>query len=337
MATSAYAIDETRNLTLVTAQGESREDTQYLWTPLDVIDPDRKHQLAHVERGGEEVASKCLRRSWCHNFVPRCTFTPLEKWFEPIGIAELIPDGIRPSTLKLADVPLVPEGMPPTQFFMRHQDPIGIPTYPGEDAPLIMQVAGYRGLTRVNSLFGKVWDSGDVQLIQEEFFPFDKPLPIALRLIEDRIKEVAKSGYPQLGDEMLKSCDTARRWARRRIDIEHTLLDTRTRHNHTYSYSAIASQLLAQLEMTPKDRGSETTALAEAIIKAMFDRQPQTQSVDVEAIVKAVLMAQQAVQTAAMPAAEAAEFACGMCGEKFDTAQGKNMHETRWCKNRPTE
>lgn len=331
MLATAPRIDETAGLSLVVKEGEHREQTRYVFTAGDVIEPDRKYQVATLRAGGEEVASRCLRRT--PNYIPRCELTPLEPWLEPIGIPELVPEGVRPVTVAQAVQPELPPLVNPTQFFRRNEPMIGIQHFPGEDLPLIIEVTGYRGVKEIESVRNKGWESGEVQALQEEFFPANTDKPIALRLIEDRIREVSLAGgiYKQIGDEKLMSCDAFRRWALRRIGVEHGLLNTRTAHQHTYSYSQLAPQLLAQLEMNPRDQGSESTELAKAIVGEFLKHQaPSAQpvSVDVEAIVKAVLMAQGALK---QPAAAPEVFKCDKCEKTFDSSQGLQMHKNRWC------
>lgn len=339
MATPAYRIDETKGLTLVTQDGEKRDQTLYLFTALDVIDPDRKRQISTLRDGGEEVKSSCLRRT--PNYIPRCELTPLEVWFEPIGIAELAGDSMK----DLVSVgQTITEELPPMvnpgQFFRRHEPMMGMPHYPGVDIGSVIDLVGYRGVKEIESLKGIDWNTGEAQKIQEAFFPAGwAKTVIPLRLIENRIKEVGVGSLRMIGEEKLASCEQSRQWALRRIGIEHGLLATRTKEDWTYSYSTLAPQLLAQLEMSPKDQGSDVTNLAQELVKQLIAAQQPVvqapilgQQVDlnaaIETAVKAALLAHGIGAIAIAPT----EYICDGCDhEPFDTAQGLAMHKTRWC------
>lgn len=328
-------IDETKGLSLVTKDGAGREDTRYIWTALDVVDPDRKYQIETLQDGGEEVASVCLRRT--PNYIPRCELTPLETWFEPIGIPELAGDAMKDLVSVGGAQPLVPVNVNPGQFFRQHEPMMGMPHYPGQDLPLVIDLVGYRGVKEIESLRGIDWESGEAQSIQEEFFPRTWVKPIPLRLIEDRIIEVSQHDHGEIGDEMRASLDRSRRWAMARIGIEHGLLQTRTAHNHTYTYSRLAPQLLAQLEMEPRDVGNDTSKFAKEIAAALIAaQQPVQQPVNIERIVEQAVKAALLAHGVGVPV-EAKEYVCEGCGDAFDTPQGKALHKTRHCKANKSE
>jgi hypothetical protein len=329
MATPQPRIDETRGLSLVSRDGKTREQTRYLFTALDVIDPDRKYQISTVRDGGEEVAARCLRRT--PNYIPRCELTPLETWFEPIGIPELAGD--RMDDLVSLSVP-APEVLPqfnPTSFFRRNEPTMGMPHYPGVDLPLIIEVAGYRGVKEIEAMRGVEWESGEAQRIQEAIFPASWEKPVALRLIEDRIKEAAVGSLLPVGEEMLLSLDRSRRWALTRIGAEHGLLQTRIKHDHTYTYSRLAPQLLAQLEMEPKDVGNETSRFAKEIVQELLAAQKATAPVDINGIVEQAVKA--ALLARGISDEPKADFPCLQCNEKsFPTQAGLDAHQRQWCK-----
>lgn len=342
MATPSYRIDETRGLSLVTKDGAGREQTRYLFTALDVVDPDRKYQIETLQDGGEEVASVCLRRT--PNYIPRCELTPMETWFEAIGIPELAGDAMKDLVSVGGAQPQVPVNVNPGQFFRAHEPMMGMPHYPGQDLPLVIELVGYRGVKEIESLRGIEWESGEIQGIQEAFFPRTWEKPIPLRLIEDRIKEVGTFGFSNVAEEMRASLDRSRRWAMARIGIEHGLLQTRTAHNHTYTYSKLAPQLLAQLEMEPRDVGNDTAKFAKeiaaALIAAQQAAQPVQQPMNIESIVeqavKAALLAHGVGVTPAEP--EVKEYVCEGCGKSFDSPQGKSLHKSRHCEaNKPEQ
>lgn len=336
MALPQARIDETRGLTLVTKDGRTREATRYLFTALDALDPDRKYQLATLRAGGEEVASRCLRRT--NNYIPRCEFTPLETWFEPLGINELAGDEMQNLVSVGTDAPPdLPPLVNPGQFFRAHQPMMGVPHYPGVDLPLVIEVAGYRGVKEIESLRGIDWESGEAQRIRNEFFPAGSAPIIPFRLIEERIREVGKGELEPIAGEMLLSVDHSRRWALSRIGVEHGLLQTRTKHDHTYSYSRLAPQLLAQLEMEPKDVGTETSHFAKEIVRELIAAQSAvTQqpigNIDtiVEAAVKAALLAHGVGAPAPVK-----QYVCDGCEKAFDTPQGLSLHKTRHCAGKP--
>lgn len=339
MALPQARIDESRGLTLVHKEGEHREQTRYLFTALDVTDPDRKYQVETVRDGGEEVFSRCLRRT--PNYIPRCELTPLETWFEPIGIPELAGDSMKDLvSIGGTEKQIVPPNVNPGQFFRQHEPMMGLPHYPGIDLPLIIEVVGYRGVKEIESMRNIDWESGEAQRIQEAFFPRDWVKPLPLRLIEDRIKEVSASeGLTSVGGEMLASLDRGRRWAMTRIGVEHGLLQTRQAHQFTYTYSRLAPQLLAQLEMEPRDVGNDTAKFAKEIATALLSAQqvasqPQNIESIVEQAVKAALLAHGVGVDSAPTAVK--DYVCDGCQSSFDTPQGLSLHKTRHCKaNKP--
>lgn len=296
-------VDDSRGLSLVSKDGAGREDLRVVWTALDVVDPDRKYQIETLRYGGEEVESRCLRRT--PNYIPRCELTPLELWFEPIGIPELAGDAMKDLVTVGGQQPEVPQNVNPSQFFRAHSPMQGLPHYPGTDLPILLAQVGYRGVREISKFRATDWDSGEIQSVQEEFFPRrwkergpDGLLPAPLRVIEARIREVSASGLEAFGEDMLLALDHGRRWATTRIGVENGLLQTRIAHQHTYSYSKVALQLMAQLEVEPRDAGSETSRLAKEIVAALLAAQqvtaPQPVNIDaiVEQAVKAALLAQ---------------------------------------------
>jgi hypothetical protein len=334
MATPAAYIDETKGLTLISQDGEQRETPLCLFTAGDWIDPDRKRQNSFLQAGGDEAVARCLRRT--PNFIPRCRFTPFETWFEPIGINELAGDSMK--DLVTVSSPPVEASLfhSPEQMFRRSEPMMGMPHYPGVDIGSLLDQVGYRGVRQIASMKGLSWDKGEYVAIQQAFFPDDWEVPIALRLIEQRINEVGKVHSRVIADELLDACNLFRQAAQERINIEHGLLMTRKEHLHTYRYSRLAPQLLAQLEINPKDSGSDITQLAQELVKQLAMAQssvqaPITGPVDIEAIVAQAVKAALLAHGVGAPVA-ATEFICDGCDhEPFETAQGLAMHKTRWC------
>lgn len=342
---SGIVSDPTRGLELVDGKGEGVEATRYVFLGLDVLDPDRR-EVEHLRRGGEEVTSHCLRRT--PNFVPRCFITPVEIWVEHMPL-ELVPEGIRSVEVKDASLTAVPGNV--IQNMLRGKPLRSIRTYPGEELSDVIGTYQKVGILELEALRGVEWDSGEAQRLQEEFFPSDWPVPTALRLVEEQIKD-RHSVHPRVADDALRSTAQSRRWAQARLQAEHVLLDTRTRHEWTYTYSPIARSLLAQLEMTPRDQGWETMMAQSNIqlAQTIANAQGGNGALDINALATAIATAIVAAQTANKTveqvkdeiATTSKEYLCSGCGQAFDSPQGKSMHERKHCevlnpKNTETE
>lgn len=337
MATPVERIDQTAGLKLATQAGVGREEPRVLWMALDVLAPERKRQRPHLRNGGEEVPSPCLRRT--PNYVERCYLTPLETWFEPIGLEELVPEGVRPVTVvqEAQNFP-TPEFVSP-QVFRQNTPMIGIQHYPGEDLPLIIEVAGPRGVFEITSLRGPKWGLEEIQQVQEAFFPDPTKVPIQLRLVEDRIRDVGKAGgiLREVAEEKLEACGIGRFWALERVNKEHGWLATRKEHQFVYTYSRLAPQILAQLEMQPRDSGSEAREIGKAIAQEIITAQQaagggQNQPFNIEGIIEATVRAAMAAQGVGVPVAEDS-FPCENCDHvPFKTQLGLEQHMRQWCK-----
>lgn len=338
--------DPTLGLEIIDRQGEGIEATRHVFLGMDVLDPERR-EVEHLRRGGEEVSSHCLRRT--PNFVPRCFITPVEMWVEHMAL-ERVPDGVRSVEIKDSSLELPTGGDSRTVIhnMLRGKPLRSIRTYPGEELSDIIGTYQKVGIVELEALKGVEWESGEAQRLQNEFFPANWPLPVALRLVEERIRD-AYNAHPKVAEDMLRGCAQSRRWAQARLQAEHVLLDTRTRHEWTYTYSPIARSLLAQLEMTPRDQGWETmmaqsqAQMTAAIAQGMTGGNGQ---IDVNALATAIATAtiqamnlNKTVEQVKDEAASVKEYACKGCGEVFDTPQGKSIHERQWCKvlNVPTE
>lgn len=339
MATPATYLmeDPTRGLELVDGQAEGTEATRYVFLGLDVLDPERRDQVEKLRRGGEEVQSHCLRRT--PNFVPRCYITPVEIWVEHMP-PHAVPEGVR--SVEVKDPTLitpVTDTRSAINNLLRGKPLRSIRTFPGDEMSDITGTYQKVGITELTALKGIEWDAGDVQELQQAFFPDDWSLPIELRKIEERIREVY-SVHPRVADDMLRGTAQSRRWAQARLQAEHVLLDTRKEHQWTYTYSPIARSLLAQLEMTPRDQGWETLMAQSNIhlAQAIAGAQTQAAGMDINAlataIATAIVAAQAQNKTAEQVKDEAAsvkEYLCSGCGAPFPTPQGKSMHERKHC------
>lgn len=334
MATSAiYINDPTAGLEIIDRQGEGIEATCYVWLGLNVLDPDRCDQVEHLRKGGEEVNSHCLRRT--PNFVQRCTITPVEMWVEHMTL-ERVPDGIRSVEVKDATLEVASSGNV-IHNILRGKPLRSIRTYPGEEMSDIIETYQKVGIVELSALKGVEWDAGEAQRLQGEFFPATWPVPIELRKVEERIREAAGT-HPQVADDMLRGCGISRRWAQARLQAEHVLLNTGTRHEWTYTYSPIGRSLLAQLEMQARDVGADAmmaqsnAKLTEAIAQGMASANP---GMDINqlitAITTAVVAAMNAGKTVEQVRDEAPKtYTCEHCGEEVKVA-GKGFHVGRHC------
>lgn len=250
--------DLTLGLELVTGDEVALEATRYLFFAGDVIDPDRKVELAYLVDGGEEMHNRCLRRTG--GFLPRCEITPMEFWGETLPL-EWFPDGVRPYKLKNTD--------PVTEATnLNGRTSIGkplffMPMYPGDlivDA-LGMATGERKGIVELESLRDVDYDTGHSQEMQRLFFPPHYRKPVELRLIQQQIETVADSvldpDAKSVAHSMVVSCEQFRRWAQEKIDKCHTQLDTRVAFQWTYRYSAQIRNLMKQLEVEPRNSGAQ--------------------------------------------------------------------------------
>lgn len=338
MATPQRIIDDpSHGLELVDGRAEGVEATRYVYLALDVLDPDRRDQIERLRRGGEEVNSHCLRRT--PNFVPRCFITPVEQWVEHMPL-HAVPEGVR--SVEVKDASLEPPIMTATEAMrmMTRGRPLrSIRTYPGDEMSDIVEANARVGTTELSALRGVEWDTGEAQRLQEEFFPASWPLPTALRLIEERVRD-RYSVHPAVAEDMQRSHRASRRWAQARLQAEHVLLDTRKEHQWTYTYSPIARSLLAQLEMTPRDQGWETmmaqsnAQLTAAIAQGMASSN-LAGGLDINALAAAIATATvQAIntnKTVEQVKDEAAKsWTCEHCGEEMKITS-KGFHLGRHC------
>lgn len=341
MATPQRIInDPTAGLELIDRQGEGIEATQYVFLALDALDPERR-EAEHLRRGGEEVSSHCLRRT--PNFVPRYFITPVEIWVEHMAL-ERVPDGVRSVEVKDNSLELVGgDSRSVIQNILRGKPLRSIRTYPGEEISDIIGTYQKVGIVKLDALSGTEWDAGEAQRLQDEFFPAGWLLPSALRVGEEQIRD-RYNVHPLVAEDMLRSCAQSRRWAQARLQAEHVLLDTRTRHEWTYTYSPIARSLLSQLEMTPRDQGWETmmaqsnSKMTEVMAQAMASGGGSGLDINAlaTAIATAIITAQNAGKTVEQVQDEAPaiakEYLCSGCGDQFTSPQGKSMHERLHCK-----
>lgn len=338
MATPAmYLNDPSAGLEIIDQRGEGIEATRYVFLAMDVLDPDRR-EVEHLRKGGEEVSSHCLRRS--PNFVQRCTITPVEMWVEHMPL-ELVPDGVRSVEVKDTSLALSNDGSSRSviQNMLRGKPLRSIRVYPGEEMNDIIGTYQKVGIVELEGLKGVEWADGIAQGLQEEFFPSNWLIPVALRAVEERITD-ARNAHPRVADDMLRSISQSRRWAQARLQAEHVLLDTRTRHEWTYTYSPIARNLLAQLEMTPRDQGWETmmaqsqAQMTAAIAQGMTAG--NNGNIDINALAAAIATATVAAMNAHKTVEQVQDeaprmYTCEHCGDEVKLS-GKGIHTGIHCR-----
>lgn len=258
--------DPTAGMELTTGDEIALEATRHIFLAGDMIDPHRKDDLPHLAHGGEELANFCLRRT--NGYLPRCTITPMEVWAEWLPM-EYFPEGVRP--LKLKGEQIVDNN--PTGRTLINKPLFGYAHMPGE---LIIDAIGLatgerKGIVEIEALRGVDASDPEVTRIQNLFFGPDFPLPIELRLIEQRIALILAAhndpDVKSVARDMLTSCEQFRRWAEGEIGKMNTQLDQRVSHQWTYSYSPKVRMLLKQLEVEP--RGTSTYNPVDSLLTAM--------------------------------------------------------------------
>lgn len=275
MSTVILTDDPTAGLKLVSRQGQNLSATRYLFFPGDVIDPDRKYQLDYLRRGGEEIATRCLRRTR-GGLLPKAEITPLEVWIENLP-PQYIREGAEQDTVRLEGV-IAPGNLemdkPVRRGFLQGGTLVGYRFYPGNEISVIMRNHESKGIVEVKALLEQPYELEDgspgvSQILNLDFFPGAKP--VELNKIRNRIEQVSSQSdlHKSVSEDMLSACELFQRWAETHISIENGLLRTRKEHQHTYSYSPLGRQLLAQLEMAPQDvgEGALTPAMLSAISK----------------------------------------------------------------------
>lgn len=252
-------IDPSAGLELTTGDEIALEANRFLFLAMDFIDPFRLaedlNQPYHVN-GGEELDNPCLRRT--PNFLPRCTFTPLELWGVPMPQV-LMPDGIR--ALKLKGVPV--EDLNPNGRTFLGAPALFVPMYPGEMIVDALNITGNerKGIIEIEVLRDEPYMGALHQKLTEAFWS-NFTVPLELRLIEEHIVAVgAKYADPDIRKTaitMQRSIEQSRSWAESRIGEANTQQLMRVKHEHTYSYSPKIRYLMKQLEVKPANNGVES-------------------------------------------------------------------------------
>lgn len=262
--------DPTAGLELVTGEAVQLEATRHLFLAADLLDPARKRDIGLTD-GGEEMRDiDCLRRT--NGLLPRCQITPLEMWGKALP-AEFFPDGVRldykvKNSLFLP--PDVTEAMPTGSYDPRAMSRAPLyfmPTFPGDQIKSILGPDTHtadHGVVELSALRGVQYGKEDREL-QQLFFG-DWPIPVALRLIRERIEAVAERNVGDVQDvaaDMLRSCDVSEEYLNSVVSLANTQLDTRVLFQHTYSLTPKVRHYMAQLELKP--RATHVTAIEEKV------------------------------------------------------------------------
>lgn len=295
--------DPTEGLELVTGDEIALEATRHIFLAGDLLDPARRRDI-NLPEGGEELANRCLRRT--NGLLPRCLITPMEFWGEPLPM-EFFPEGVRPYRLKQAPATVVEQQGGGVITGMAVSGPSGniarrgdmelymVPIFPGEQIvnAIGLPTGERRGIVEIEVLRGVDYGSVDREM-QNLFFPPDWPLPIQLRLVEERIQQVADSvadpDVKSIAANMLLSATMFREYAMERIGLENTQILQRVKHNHVYRYSpkirSFAAQLEIQLQAGPGEQVMNATE--KALAQVPMEQLAQINAANTEALGKVI-------------------------------------------------
>lgn len=269
-------IDPTQGLELITGDEIALNATRHIFLAADLLDPRRSREIGMV-RGGEELDNRCLRRT--SGKLPRCTFTPMEYWGEPMPL-ELMPEGVRPLRLKGEQVQGIPAPVgytgPAARLGSGQQvgpggalvgtgadgnrqfisDVLFNPIYPGDH--IRGAVATGRGIVEIEVL--RTVDYGGIDREMEAlFFPPDWQVPTAIRLIREHVEQVAESvldaDVRSIADNILTSIQESSEYMAGRIGAETSgvLQRVNAKGGHVYTYSRMGRSFAAQLEVRLND------------------------------------------------------------------------------------
>lgn len=241
--------DPTANLELVSAQAEDLQSTRHLFLAANLLDPGRQRDIGMAD-GGEEMSNVCLRRT--QGKLPKCAITPLEFWVEWMP-KELIPEGLEHMALALKDNS--GEVLNPDNRIFKPL--FGFPYYPGNTiVDAIGLVNGERrGIVEIENLRGVEHGEGADGEMQALFFPADYKVPVELRLVEQRIVEVASGvADPDVhttANFMLESVAQSREYMSTMVSIASTQLAERKSHHFVHRLTPKIRSFMAQLEVAP--------------------------------------------------------------------------------------
>lgn len=225
-------VDPAQGLELVNFAGEKPAATRHLFLAANLLDPARQRDV-NLPDGGEELVNHCLKRT--HGLLPKCEITPLEYWVEWLP-KELFPEGMEHLALTLKDTEQ------PSATNRIFKPLFGYPHYP---VNLIVDATGVaageqRGIVEITKLHDVDYGKEDREM-QELFFPADWPKPVELRLIRERIEQVAASvadpDVKDVGNDMLASEAQSREYMTFVLDIGQSQLNQRVVSGPGYSYT----------------------------------------------------------------------------------------------------
>jgi hypothetical protein len=294
---------ETIDLSFNQEDSRRREETRYLWTPLDVIEEARKRDFGELLRsGGTEINSPCLWRYSPKKYLKRGRIQPLE-----VGPEYHMPDEVSEAD-KRAALRVVPnaKGRPASY---------GLGVYPGEQIRRILQPDHATGLphgvVEITSLAGRVFtrskeaggDDAGLVALSRFFFPAGlEALPLTLRELQQLVQVAGDkltanklsdeerrllqpfkfSEVETMATEKLRACGQARAWGTFVVSRANQLVQKSTA-KFVYSYQDIERLLMKQLEIKPvttaqADDGEAARVFASGLRQAVENMAPTAQT-----------------------------------------------------------
>jgi hypothetical protein len=291
---------DTLDLSFNQEDSRKREETRYLWTPLDVIEDARKRDFGDaLKSGGTEINSACLWRYSPKKYLKRGRIQPLE-----VGPEYHTPDDIEKADQRAA-LRVVPNAKGRPSLY-------GIGVYPGEQIRRILQPDAAnnflpRGVVEITALAGHVFtrsqeaNGDDLKLVNlsKFFYPAGlENLPATLRGFQQLIQTAGdKLAANELTDaekqliaqfkladvelitsQKLQACNQSRAWGTAIISRANQLVAKSTA-KFVYGYQDVERVLMRQLEIKPvtiaqTDDDSTARMLASGIRQAAEAMQP---------------------------------------------------------------
>lgn len=280
---TAHLLAEPVELELVSGEGQSLEAVRHVFLAADLLDPQRSRDVG-LKYGGEEVDSRCLRRT--NGKIPRCFITPLELSVEWMPL-DLFPTGMEQFALK-PKLTKEEDDLSRAKIF---KPLFGLPYYPGHQIVDVTNLTtGRRGIVEIETFRGAEYK--DTEAIQNLFFPADFQLPIELSKTCEHIERVAGSvADPDAKDTanfMLMSCDHSRDFMLEKVSIANTQLDERVTGTFVHRLTPKIRNYMAQLGIKPRSEPATqiqdvvNSALSRSITPEMM-AQMQTQNAELVA------------------------------------------------------
>lgn len=283
---TAHLLNEPVELELVTGEGQSLQAPRYVFLAADLLDPARSRDIG-LKYGGEEVESRCLRRT--DRKVPRCVLTPLEFSAEWMPL-DLFPQGMEQFALK-PKLTQDEEDLGKAKIF---KPLFGLPYYPGHQ---IIDVTGLttgrKGIVEVENLRGVEYGK-DIEALQNLFFG-NWDWPIELAKTREHIERVAGSvADPDAKDAagfMIQSGDHARDYMLEKVSIANTQLDERVTGTFVHRLTPKIRNFMAQLSIKP--RSEPATQIQDVVNQALSravtpDQLAQLQTQNAELVATAI-------------------------------------------------